>query len=162
MILDTVTDQRKEFGAKVRAARTRKGLSKVHLAARLEMHRNTIGLIEKGKIWPEYTTRTALAEFLGMPTETQAKPTPEEALDVLREALAAKPKTAGPQLTAAQQRLLAACTSAALNDNQIDALAADIEGQAAAARPHSRRALSVNEDDGKVSAELKKRRSNPR
>ena len=55
-----------KFGEKVQKARKSKGISQEELAARLAMHRNYVGMIERGERNPTIRTLYKLAKVLGI------------------------------------------------------------------------------------------------
>ena len=57
-------DPRKQFGANVRAARQRSGVSQVRLAAAAGMHRTEVSLLERGERDPRLSTVARLARAL--------------------------------------------------------------------------------------------------
>ncbi len=54
------------FGRVVRDARSKLGLSQEELADRCDLHRNAIGLIERGERSPSFDTILAIADGLGI------------------------------------------------------------------------------------------------
>lgn len=58
------------FGQIVRELRTKKGLSQEELADRSGLHRNAIGLIERGERTPSIETLFALSDGLGIKPST--------------------------------------------------------------------------------------------
>ena len=54
------------FGRVVRDARRKLGISQEELAARCDLHRNAIGLIERGERSPSLDTILAIADGLGI------------------------------------------------------------------------------------------------
>lgn len=87
-------------GRNVRQCRMRAKFSQESLAAALSVDQKTIGLLERGKVWPQFNNLEAIAARLGVTVEDffqgmehkPIKPTPEEALGVLAEALGIRPK----------------------------------------------------------------------
>jgi transcriptional regulator with XRE-family HTH domain len=82
------------LGQSVRRYRDRIGLSQAELAEAVEMSETSIGLLERGKVWPEYETLEAIADALKVPIAAffdiksePVKPSPAEALDVLRQVI---------------------------------------------------------------------------
>jgi transcriptional regulator with XRE-family HTH domain len=83
------------LGRNIRLYRDRVGLSQEALAARVGLSKSAIGLIEVGKSWPIHDNLVAIAEvlqttdreLLATGNPVVLKPTPEEALEVIREAL---------------------------------------------------------------------------
>ena len=55
------------LGAEIRALRERKGLSQERLADLAGLHRNFIGLIERGQRNPTFLTLVAICSKLGLP-----------------------------------------------------------------------------------------------
>jgi transcriptional regulator with XRE-family HTH domain len=55
------------LGAEIRALRAAKGLSQERLAAIAGLHRNFIGLIERGQRNPTFLTLGAISTKLGLP-----------------------------------------------------------------------------------------------
>ena len=58
------------FGLVVRIERVARGLSQEELAERAELHRNAIGLIERGERSPSIESLYAIARGLGVPAST--------------------------------------------------------------------------------------------
>lgn len=85
----------RHVGGRIAFFRERSGLSQKKLAVELRVSPATIFRLEKGHSWGEYTSLKAIADRLGVTVEDffagmehkPIKPSPEEALNVLREAL---------------------------------------------------------------------------
>lgn len=58
------------FGQVVRAERLRQGISQERLAECADLHRNNIGLIERGLSAPALDSVAAIAAALGLPAST--------------------------------------------------------------------------------------------
>lgn len=58
------------FGQVVRKARKSLGLSQEELADRCDLHRNAIGLVERGERSPSFDTILAIAHGLGVNAST--------------------------------------------------------------------------------------------
>ncbi len=58
------------LGAQIRALREAKGLSQERLADLAGLHRNFIGLIERGQRNPTFLTLIAISNKLGLPLST--------------------------------------------------------------------------------------------
>ena len=78
-------------------------MTQAQLAETVDANERTIGLLERGEVWPEYERLESIAKALNIPLPalfdaepTRVQPTPQEALDVLAKAIQAKP--AAPQL----------------------------------------------------------------
>lgn len=90
-----LTDIRPIVGGRIRTQRKRLDLTIEQVAEDVGLSPQHLGLIERGKAWPQYVNLEAFAACLGVDIEyffaeveaKPLKPTPEEALEVLREAL---------------------------------------------------------------------------
>ncbi len=85
---------KEQLGHNVRRYRDRIGLGQFELAEAVGMSQTAIGLLERGKVWPEYDNLVRIAEVCQVPVaaffevgRVEIKPTPEEALKVLSDAL---------------------------------------------------------------------------
>jgi transcriptional regulator with XRE-family HTH domain len=85
--LDSV---KQRLGANVRRYRERIGLSQAELAEAIGMSETSIGLLERGKVWPEYENLQRIAGVLQVPESAffegpreAIPPTPKEALEIL-------------------------------------------------------------------------------
>ncbi len=70
----------KVFGEKLRALRKRRNLAQEGLAEVANLHRNEIGVLERGQCAPNLLTLLILADALEVPLEglTEGVPTPRE------------------------------------------------------------------------------------
>ena len=57
-------DPRMKFGNNLRALRTKRGISQEHLAESADLHKNMVGLLERGRRNPSLVTITKLAKAL--------------------------------------------------------------------------------------------------
>jgi transcriptional regulator with XRE-family HTH domain len=57
-------DPRMKFGNNLRALRTKRGISQEHLADSADLHKNMVGLLERGRRNPSLVTITKLAKAL--------------------------------------------------------------------------------------------------
>lgn len=81
------------LGRNVKARRKQLKLSQAALGARVDLSEGTIGLLEQGKVWPEYENLLNIAAALGVDDrylfsvgpQAPADPPPEKALEVLTE-----------------------------------------------------------------------------
>lgn len=96
MILDTVAIK-STIGQCIRRYRERAGITQAELGKAIGRAGQTVYSLENGRQWAEYETLEAIAKHLGFPVDhlfaseiVMVKPTPEEALAVLAESLAAK------------------------------------------------------------------------
>lgn len=85
---------KQRLGQNIRAFRERLGLSQFSLAEAAGVTETAIGLIERGKRWPQYVTIERVSRVLGVPIEalfegaaSVVKPTPDEAIKIIQEAL---------------------------------------------------------------------------
>lgn len=63
----TPEDRLRAFGDRVRELRKAKGLSQEELGERAELHRNFVGMLERGERNPTLVTLFRLADGLGVP-----------------------------------------------------------------------------------------------
>lgn len=89
-MISIVESVKVRLGKNVRRYRDKIGLSQSALAEAVNLSEASIGLLERGKVWPEYDNLKLIAERLGV-SETvlfqgpieYPPPSPEEALRVL-------------------------------------------------------------------------------
>lgn len=80
------------FGIALRAARMERGLSQERLARESDLHRNHVGLLERGEKGPSLRAVFSLADALGVrPSELVLRV--EEQVEVRRPARAAEPRS---------------------------------------------------------------------
>jgi transcriptional regulator with XRE-family HTH domain len=60
-------DPRTKFGNSLRTLRMKRGLSQEHLAESADLHKNMVGLLERGLRNPSLVTITKLAKALKVP-----------------------------------------------------------------------------------------------
>lgn len=67
MATPTPEDRLRAFGGRVRELRKAKGLSQEELGERADLHRNFVGMLERGERNPTLVTLFRLADGLGVP-----------------------------------------------------------------------------------------------
>lgn len=83
---------KERLGRNVRARREQIGLSQAKLAEAVGKTDTSIGLLERGKVWPEFESLTAIADTLNCSVDdffADVKPTPDatatDLLDILKQ-----------------------------------------------------------------------------
>lgn len=108
---------RKAVGNKIRFFRERLGISQDALAMDVGVSKTTISLTETGKSWPQYDNLEAIATRLGVTVAAffddvrpEIRPTVDEALEVIRQALAGRVQPHAPETTVATRPAQAGTT----------------------------------------------------
>jgi transcriptional regulator with XRE-family HTH domain len=88
---------KERFGGNVRQRRKQLGLSQEELAAHSGLSETSIGLLERGKVWPQFENLQAIADQLQVPIDalfasemTMVTPSPLEALEIVKQALSSQ------------------------------------------------------------------------
>lgn len=142
---------KKIVGGHIREYRRKAGYKTVEaFAEALDVHPNSVGELERGANWVSPEMLEKLMTLFGAPpaaffpgSNRAVKPTPEEALEVLREALTEKPKEA-ENLTPARLRLLELI--GALNEAELESLTRTLEFQLSPATDAELLDLGADED----------------
>lgn len=136
--LEILESALKLFGQKLRAARVAQNLTQVQVGTLIGRAGNTVAMIERGEQPPGFDAMEAIFANLGQPPAyyfsedrpplPKQKPTPEEALDVLREAIRSPVVAASPllmrigKLEEDQRRALFGLINEFLRKNGIEAV----------------------------------------
>ena len=89
-----VIDIREVLGGQIKKWRELRGMSQQALAKAAGIDKQSVYRLEKGKVWPEYENIQAICQVLDIPDfvlfidqKYSKKPTPQEALEVIEQAL---------------------------------------------------------------------------
>lgn len=93
--MDTVDTLKSRIGSNVRRYRKKIGFSQEVLAEKIGMTETSVGLLERGVVWPEYETLTEICGALGIHELSLLEGTPvsarppntSEALEIISQAL---------------------------------------------------------------------------
>lgn len=142
---------KQRLGRNVRRYRERIGFTQLQLAEQIGMSQTSIGLLERGNVWPEYENLQAICMVLKVPETAlfegespKVEPTPLEALEIVAQALKAQQAPATPDLSRLRTALGSALFDRLLraDESEIDDIKLVLEANA--------------EEDGEIETELRK------